>query len=195
MKLDLLAIVLALAVGLLAGGRLTGLADLKIRWPLLAPIGLALQLLPVRGAELSMTLLYVSFAILLVFVLSNIRMPGGALILLGLVLNLSVIGLNGGMPVTNHALVASHQQDTLKLLIDDGGAKHHLATSKDVLLPLADIIPIGWGIDQVVSAGDIATGLGIMWLIVASMRRRTIDRPPESERHRSERSARVDVGT
>jgi hypothetical protein len=172
MRLTILAIVIAVGVGLAAGGRPSNLASVRARWPLLAPVGLALQLLPVPGRVLPMALLYVSFLLLLVFAVINLRIPGGALILLGLVLNLTVIAWNSGMPVTRHALIASHQENTLSELIHDGGAKHHLATAHDRLLPLADAVPIGWDIDQVVSLGDIATYLGIMWLIVASMRRR-----------------------
>jgi Family of unknown function (DUF5317) len=194
MKLTLLVIIIALAAGSLAGGRLSDLAAIRLRWPLLAPLGLGLQLLPIGEHVLSMVLLYVSFGLLFVFVCVNIRVPGGALLLLGLALNLSVIAINGGMPVTEHALVASEQQGTLQSLIHDGGAKHHLASPDDALLPLADVIPIGWGIDQVVSVGDVATYLGIMWLIVASMRRRAIVRPRAFGWVRSSRSEGVDVG-
>ena len=51
-----------------------------------------------------------------------------------------------------------------------------------MLLPLADTIPIGGGIDQIMSPGDIATYLGLIWLIVACMRpRREADPLPGRE--------------
>jgi hypothetical protein len=62
----------------------------------------------------------------------------------------------------------------------DGGAKHHLATSSDVLLPLADVIPVP-GVDQVVSVGDVVMYAGIMWVIAAGMR--------SARRERAERPA------
>lgn len=185
MKLTLLLVTAAVVVGVATGGRFGNLARVRIRAPFLAPIGLALQMAPVPGHVLGLTLLYLSFALLLAFALMNIRVPGGALILVGLVLNLLVIAWNGGMPVTRHALAASGQWDTLSLLVHDGGAKHHLASPGDGLLPLADVIPIGWGIDQAVSVGDIATHLGIAWLIAASLRRgrpRSLWEPARTDR-------------
>ena len=173
MKLTITVIALSLAAGILARGRISGLASLRVRWPFLAPIGLGLQLAPASGRVLPMVLLFVSFAILLVFGLGNLRLPGFALILLGLGLNLTVIAVNGGMAVTRHALVASGQSDTLSLLIHDGGAKHHLAGPADRMLPLADVIPVGV-VHQAVSVGDLFTYAGVAWLIVASMRRRAV---------------------
>ena len=181
MKLTLIAITIAVVAGLLAGGGLTNLATARIRWSILALVGLALQLLPVPGHGLPLGLLFLSFGILLVFALANLRLPGFALILLGLAMNFSVIAANGGMPVTRSALTASGQQDTLELLVHDGGAKHHLANQSDVLLPLADVIPLS-GIHQAVSPGDVATYAGVMWLIVWCLRRRGVSPEPLTRR-------------
>jgi hypothetical protein len=171
MKMAIAALALAALAGLASGGTFSGFAATRMRLSILAIVGLGLQVLPVPGRALPLLLLYVSFAVLFVFGMANRRMPGIPLILLGIVLNFTVIATNGGMPVTRHALVASGQQDTLTLLVHDGGAKHHLATSSDVLLTLADVIPVR-GVDQAVSPGDVVTYAGVMWLVVASMRRR-----------------------
>jgi hypothetical protein len=172
MKLAIAALAIAASAGLASGGTFAGLGDLRIRLAVLAAVGLGLQVVPVPGRVLPMALLYVSFVALFAFGLLNRRQAGIPLILLGILLNFTVIAANGGMPVTRSALVASGQQDTLTLLIDDGGAKHHLASSQDVLLPLADVIPLR-GVDQVVSVGDVATYAGVMWLVVGAMRRRS----------------------
>jgi len=172
MKLTVATLALALLAGFLIGGRPSNVSSVRIRWPWLAPLGLTLQVLPVPGRFLPLALLYVSFVVLFVFAVSNLRVMGFALILLGLSSNFLVIAANGGMPVTRHALIASGQGDTLTLLTEGGGAKHHLATDADVLLPLADTIAIPWGIDQAVSVGDVATYLGLLTLIVVGMRRR-----------------------
>jgi hypothetical protein len=171
MKLTLVVLSIALVAGMLAGGRLSNLASVRIRWTVLALLGLALQVVPVPGAVLPLALLYASFALLAVFAVRNLRLAGFVLILVGLASNFTVIAVNGGMPVTRHALVASGQADTLSLLVRDGGAKHHLASSSDSLLPLGDVIPIK-GVDQAVSVGDVLTYLGVMWLIVWCMLRR-----------------------
>jgi hypothetical protein len=125
----------------------------------------------------------------MLFAAANIRLAGMVLILIGLALNLTVIAANQGMPVTRHALIASHQAGTLKELQKSSGAKHFLAQPGKVLLePLADVIPIGSPIDQILSVGDIVVYAGVVWLIVAAMRGRpllSIPKPREAEPARS----------
>src|SRR5919202_1758522 len=83
---------------------------------------------------------------------AGVRWPGFALVLLGLALNLAVIGANGGMPVSRRAIVASGQQDTLAALLRDGdGVKHHLAGPRTRLLPLADVLAVPQPVGQVIS--------------------------------------------
>jgi Family of unknown function (DUF5317) len=174
MKIILGAILVAVGLGYALGGYLDNILTARIRWGILAFLGLFLQVLPVplAGVDLPLILLFVSFAILLAFTLRNIRVAGFALILVGLSLNLLVIAVNHGMPVPRHALVASGQQDTLQMLIQTGGAKHHLAGAGDHLLFLADVLTIGAPIRQALSVGDVLSYLGVMWLIVAAMRGR-----------------------
>jgi hypothetical protein len=131
------------------------------------PDGRAGTDLAVRIAVLSC-----SYALLLLFAGLNLRLAGMPLVLLGLALNAAVIASNGGMPVSEEALVRSGQADVLELLVAEGAAKHHLMTEDDVLTPLADVIPVGGPIHQVVSIGDVFVYAGIMWLIVATMRGR-----------------------
>jgi hypothetical protein len=181
MRLMLLVITLAVITGKLAGGRLDRLPQAGVRWPLLALVGLALQLAPLPGPA-AMALLYLSFAVLLAFAAANLRQPGFPLILLGVVLNLAVIGANAGMPVARSAIVASGQQDTLGELAEDGdGVKHHLAGPSTRLLPLGDVLAVPPPVKQVISVGDIAVDAGIFWFVVGAMRprrRRLLRREP-----------------
>jgi hypothetical protein len=169
MKLVLFTLLIATGLGYLSRGHLSNLSAVRLRWSLLAPLGLALQVLPLPGRVLPMTLLIVSFGLLFVFALANLPVPGMKLILLGMFLNCLVISVNAGMPVSRSALEASGQHDTLSSLIHRGGAKHHLAGPTDSLVVLGDVIPIGI-VHQVASLGDVATYLGVMWLVVAGMR-------------------------
>lgn len=171
MKLVVASFLVALAVGYAVGGRLSAFAGLRIRWPIVAIVGLALQVVPVPGRTLPLVLLWISFLLLFAFAVVNVRVGGFALILIGIVMNFTVIAVNRGMPVTRDALVASDQQDTLALLVKDGGAKHHLATDEDRLLLLGDVIPVE-PLHQAVSVGDVFTYLGVMCVIVTGMRRR-----------------------
>lgn len=171
MRLVGLIIVAAVGLGYVLGGRLSRLSELPIRLGPLALAGLLLQLWNPPG-RWPYAVLLLSFALLFAFTLLNRRITGFALITAGLVLNVGVIVLNGGMPVSRHALVASDQRETLLPLLEDGGAKHHLATDDDRLLVLADVIPIPSPIRQVISVGDLFTYGGVGVVVVAGMRRR-----------------------
>jgi hypothetical protein len=171
MRLVLVTFSFAVLIGYLTGGRLSALAGVKVRWPATAMIGLALQFAPVPGKTLPLMMLWVSFGSLFVFAIANIRVVGFPLIAIGIVLNFTVIAVDHGMPVTREALVASHQQDTLQALLNDGGAKHHLSGSSDHLLFLGDVTAVP-PIRQIVSIGDVLTYLGVMLLIIGGMRGR-----------------------
>ena len=185
-------LLLAVVLGYLVGGRLRKVESLRLRWWGLAPLGLALQLVPISGDThgervITVTLLIASYPILMLFAVANLRLAGFALILLGLGLNLTVIAANQGMPVTRHALEASGQGDVLGELQKHPGAKHFLARPGNVVLePLADVIPIGDPIDQVVSVGDCVVYAGVVWLIVAAMRGRPVLRSPRVPQRRTE---------
>jgi hypothetical protein len=170
MRLILLVIVVGLLAGRVLGGSLDRLPRAAVRWPWVAAVGLALQLLPVPG-RWALWLLYGSLLLLLGFSAANLRRSGFALILAGLALNLTVIAANGGMPVDERAIVASGQQDTLAGLVRDGdGVKHRLAGPHTRLLPLGDVIAVAPPVGQVISVGDVVVDLGIIWFLVAAMR-------------------------
>jgi hypothetical protein len=181
MRLILATLAFAGAIGLLAGGRPSALASLKVRWTPAALIGLALQLAPAPGRTWGLVLLIVSFVLLTAFAVVNLasRVPGFVLILLGVLMNFAVIGVNQGMPVSRGALVASHQEESLPILLERPGAKHHLAGPDDRLMLLADVIAVP-PLKQVVSLGDILAYTGVVWLVVAGMRRREPLAAPEA---------------
>jgi Family of unknown function (DUF5317) len=168
MRLVSLVLMLTLVVGFLAGGRLTGLAQLRPRWAPLAIGGLALQTaLPADWFPVAA--LFVSFVLLIAFCVVNLATPGFLLLLAGTLMNFAVIGVNQGMPVGQAALVDSGQVHTLADLVHNGGAKHHLAGPDDRLLFLADVIPIPPPIRQAVSAGDVVAYAGVSYLVLVAM--------------------------
>jgi hypothetical protein len=173
MTLAGLSMLLAIAVGFAAGGRLRNLLGLRIRWPLAAVVGLALQMIPVRGglSGLVFPSLIVSFALLGAFAVANIRLPGFPLVVAGVIANLLVIALNHGMPVTHGALVAAHQLGSLPELAR-GGARYHLAGPGDVLIPISDSIGATFPLRMVISPGDVAIYTGMIWFLVWGMRRK-----------------------
>ena len=80
MKLMLLTLALTLGVGYLLGGRLSNLADLRIRWAPLAVVGFAMQLINPPG-RWPLVMLLGSFVLLSVFAIANLRTPGFGVIL------------------------------------------------------------------------------------------------------------------
>jgi hypothetical protein len=184
MRLILASLLLAVILGYLLGGRLSRLGHLRIRWQPVAIVGLGLQVAPVPGRVLPMILLYLSFVLLLAFAVVNVRagVPGSWLIAIGILLNFVVIGVNQGMPVTRGALVASGQQSTLTILVNEGGAKHHLAAPGDHFVFLGDIVAIH-PLRMAASPGDLIAYAGVVWLIVAAMLGRAA--PLEGHRRRA----------
>ena len=181
MRLILLTVVVAVIVGLVTGGSLRAFPSIPLRWWWLAVAGVVLQLLPGQGA-IAVVLLFVSFGLLLVFGVVNVRVAGFPLILVGLALNALVIGVNRGMPVTRGALSSSGQQDALAELASNGdGQKHFLALGDTPLLFLGDVVPVPQPIGQAVSIGDVLVHVGVGWFIVMAMHPRRQPAVPETD--------------
>jgi hypothetical protein len=101
-------------------------------------------------------LVLASYVPLLLVVLINQRLPGMWIVGVGILMNLTVIALNNGMPVLPEAFVlAGGEIGNLQL-----DAKHVLLDHSSRLPFLGDIIPMP---GSVISMGDVllAVGLGV----------------------------------
>lgn len=165
----LASVSLALLVGFMLGGRLANLGRLQLRWTVLAIVSLALQLVPGPGTAIPLACLYLSFALLVVFAAKNLGIAGFWLVLAGVALNFTVIGLNRGMPVGELALEVSGQTASLDDLMRNPGPKHHLQRPDDVAVLLGDVIALPQPIGIAISVGDILTYGGIGVVIAAGM--------------------------
>jgi hypothetical protein len=169
--LILIVLGLAIVVGFLARGSLAPFQRLQIHWWGAALAGLALQGVPLTtevGRSFGTVLLLGSYGLLLAFAWVNRRLPAAWLVIAGLAMNLLVIGVNGGMPVSASALeVAGARPEELA---DGGTLKHHLMGPGDVLTPLADVIGIPEPVGAVVSVGDLILYGGVGGLVVWVMR-------------------------
>jgi Family of unknown function (DUF5317) len=176
MTLFIFAVALGVALGYLFHGRLSNLALIHVRWWGLIPVALLLQLGPLPrgggGTDLLVRtiVLSVSYAMVVVFTLINIRMPGMALISVGVIANFAVIAVNGGMPVSADALRGSGQHDVLTQLRGSAPDQHHLMTDEDSLTFLGDVIAAPPPIARAISIGDIIVCLGLIWFMASSMR-------------------------
>jgi uncharacterized protein DUF5317 len=189
--LILAVVVIGVLVGVALGGDIRTLSEVKLRWWPLAVVGLIFQLIPVPSSKgqmdhwLAVGLLIASYIVLLAFVAVNIRLAGFPVIAAGFAMNLLVISLNGGMPVTRLALreaYGSRAPAEIARLQTLGGAKHHLARNDDVVLALADVIPVGSPVHEVLSPGDLVFMAGVFWVITAATRGATGRHRPGAKR-------------
>jgi hypothetical protein len=167
-----LVLFIATTVALLRGGRLVNLADIRLRlwWLLLlgfglqaATIGLPADAEWTRSAATAMIL--ASYVTLLVLVLVNRHREGMWLAGLGILMNFSVIALNGGMPVLQEAAAVAAGNAggagsfVLDLVLD---FKHVILDTSTKLPFLADVMPVRlFGIGQVISLGDVLLAVGL----------------------------------
>ena len=182
MAIVLLILALAVLAGLLSGGSIRYLERFRVHWWALAPIALALQSVPVpagtaQRAGLAAASLVSSYVLLLAVIAVNRRVPGAALMAAGLTMNLAVVALNGGMPVSRDAVLAAGADGVI--IIEDG-ARHHLMSDADVLRPLADVVPVPSPFGVVLSVGDVLLYGGLAWwcFVVTRGRFRENIRPP-----------------
>lgn len=181
MVLVLILIGLALGVGFIAGGSLRPFERLNVHWWGVALAGLVLQGVSLTGDighSAALAVLVGSYGLLLAFAGVNRRLPASWLVIAGLVLNILVIGVNGGMPVSAGALDTAGAG--AEGLLGSGTAKHHLMGPGDSLTALGDVIGIPPPVGAVISIGDVLLYAGVAVLIVAIMLGRSGEnrRPP-----------------
>ncbi len=153
-------VLVSLVVGVLRGGKLTNLADLHLAgwWMLFLALGMQIgaAAAPDDGTSLPVVLVLASFIPLLAVVWLNKDQQGLWLAGIGILMNLTVIGLNEGMPVLAQAVELSGGSFDPALL----DAKHVVLDESTTLAFLADVIPFP---GSVISLGDVllAVGLGV----------------------------------
>jgi hypothetical protein len=168
--LVLIVIGLAIVVGFVAGGSLRPFERVRVHWWGAALVGLLLQGIPLTsgvGRPIGSAIVVCSYGMLLGFAWVNRRLPALWLVMGGLALNLVVIGVNGGMPVSASALDAAGAR--AEGLAGGAAVKHHLMGPRDTLTPLGDVIGIPPPISAVVSIGDLALYAGVGALVIAVM--------------------------
>ncbi|HJQ94384.1 MAG TPA: DUF5317 domain-containing protein, partial [Acidimicrobiia bacterium] len=164
---------LSMAIAIFRGGRLSNLGDIHLRLWWLLPLGFGLQIAAryVASPDLGVALILLSYLPLIILVLLNKERPGLWLAGFGVLMNFSVIALNGGMPVLSEAAeVASGFAPGDPVIAE---SYKHVVLNRDSLLPfLADVIPIRvLNIGQVLSLGDVFLAFGLGRFIEFELRR------------------------
>jgi hypothetical protein len=179
--LVLIVIGLAVCVGFAAGGSLRHFERFRVHWWGVALAGLALQGISFASGvsrPIGSVVLIGSYALLGSFAWVNRRLPAVWLVMVGLALNVLVIGVNSGMPVSASALETAGAR--AEGLVGSGTFKHHLMGPSDDLTPLGDVIGIPPPVGAVISTGDVLLYAGVAILVVAIMLGRSGEnrRPP-----------------
>jgi hypothetical protein len=177
-------------VGLALGGDVRHVATWRLRsWWLLVP-GVLGQIAADRWhlAGLGIVVLLAAYGCLLVFAARNILLVGMGVVAVGLLANLTVITVNGGMPVHPAAVVQAGLATPEQLADVAYGRRHHPETGKDHLTFLDDRLPLA-PVHQVLSIGDLILAFGMGDMIANLVRhprrrRATWDRPAHTARVR-----------
>lgn len=168
----ILLLVVVTASALLAvrfGGSLANLAETSFRLVPLLLMGLALQLTVTFApgdidGKVAVALLIAANALVAAFVIANRDMPGMLAMLAGLVLNVAVIAVNGGMPVSQTAAEIAGVHS-----LNDVGAEHLVLDAGTRVPWLSDVIPIP-RTGEVLSVGDLLLAAGMGRLVYARAR-------------------------
>ena len=163
MWLTAVAVLIGLGIGLALSPRTTRFARPRIRLLPLLVVGVIGQVIANRMTGSAATVLgLVALSQLVVFALANLHLTGMGVMAIGLGLNLLVMMMNGGMPVSARALQAA------RVPAGELQGARHVERSGDGLTILGDIIPVG---GQVVSYGDLIIAVATADVIAHLVRR------------------------
>lgn len=170
----LIAIPLGVVIGLLAGGRVERLSELRFHWAWLAVAGLAIQVVLFSTSiadsfppGVGEAVYVASTGMVLIAVWRNLAVPGLAVVAAGAISNLAAVVANGGvMPTTVEALRTAG-------LGSEAGFSNSAVLVDPALAPLTDIfaIPAALPLANVFSIGDVLIAAGLVATIALGMRR------------------------
>jgi Family of unknown function (DUF5317) len=167
------AVVIGIVTGLLLGGRLGHLAELRIRWAPAILVGLLIQVIlftdavAARVGDLGPLVYVASTGLVLAAIVRNRSTPGIPVVVAGAASNLLAIVANGGyMPAGRGALEALGK-------VEPTIYSNSAVVADPVLWPLTDIfaLPRWLPFANIFSVGDVLIGAGIVLTIVVAMRR------------------------
>jgi hypothetical protein len=167
-------IIIGLIVGLIRGGSLAGIANLRLRYGWVFPVLLISQFFvyftqeTIEIIKLSSNYIFILVYIIgLFFLWLNRSHSGFSVIFIGVALNFIVMAVNGGrMPVS---LEAAMLLDPYYANAIENGlyGKHMILSENTNLAFLGDIIPLTppYPREQIISIGDVMMNIGIFLFI------------------------------
>ena len=181
----------------LAGGSLSRISDLRLRWTPVIFAALAIQVVIISvapGGEhwLHAVLHLVSYGLAAAFLWVNRREPGIPMVAVGAMLNaIAIVANNGVMPASAGALRAAGEVPTAAGFANSTGLAHPR------LLVLGDIfaIPKSWPLHNVFSIGDVCIAIGAAIVIHSASGSRLGRRRSHGHSARTPRDQPPDAGT
>jgi len=175
------ALPIGIVSGYLCGGRLSRLSRLRLRWTGLLFTSLIIQLLIFPSFSVRPLFPYgttwlhgLSYVLILLWLLANLKKPPICLIGLGAVGNFIALAVNGGrMPTSAAALRAAGLSSTADHLVDHGTYGNVVLMGKATRLNwLGDslYLPRWIPLSTAFSIGDVLIFIGLVWLIVKGMK-------------------------
>ena len=163
MLLTAVAVLIGLGIGLALPPRTTRFARPRIRLLPLLVVGVIGQVVANRlTGHGAVALGLAALSLLVAFAIANLHLTGMGVMAIGLGLNLLVMMMNGGMPVSARALRAAD------VPAGELQGARHVERSNDDLTVLGDMIPVG---GQVVSYGDLIIAVATADVIANLVRR------------------------
>ncbi len=170
----LMTAVLSLAIAWLRGAPPTGLANVRLRWLALPLVAFVIQMVTFVRLESALGavapwLHLLSLTLLAAFLVANARYRGLLVVGVGLLLNATVIGLNGGyMPVRLADIERAGFSGVAATLREEGHFQKSTVLDERTHLPwLADVIPVPLpnGPDRLISIGDVFIAAGTFFFV------------------------------
>jgi hypothetical protein len=169
----LYAVVIGLVAGLLAGGRISAIGEIRFRWAPLVIAGFLAQVLlfsdavAERVGDLGPALYVGSTLMVVVAVLRNVAIPGIPLVALGAISNLAAIVANGGYMPASPAAMAALGKDAPTIYSNSA------VVTQPALAALTDVfaLPSWLPFNNIFSVGDVVLAVGVVIVIWAAMRR------------------------
>jgi len=167
----LYAVVIGLGAGLVAGGRVAALGDIRFRWAPLVLVGFLAQValfsdaVAARVGDLGPALYVGSTLLVVVAVVRNLAIPGMALVAIGAASNLAAIAANGGFMPASPAAMAALGKAVPTIYSNSA------LLAQPALAPLTDIfaLPAWLPFHNIFSIGDVVLGIGVAVVIAIAM--------------------------
>ena len=147
---------MASAAGSVPAGSVAPVTLSAFRWPVTLGGGALCELVASLwvGSTAGLVLLIAGYALLICFAARNLAITGSVLVIAGLLANLTVMAVDGGMPVRGVPAASGF------------GPRHHADRPGDHLVALGDVISVS-PLGEVFSAGDLLLGAGVATMLVA----------------------------